>query len=520
MQVGNVLRRSAANFPDKYALIYENEKMTYGGLNRRVNCLANSLIAMGLQKGDRVAALLHNCPEFFVAYFACARSGGIFVPINNLLKQRELTQVLEYIEPRFLFFDVDFIDTIKTSTAVVKCIKFPIILHGNQKGCSQFNDLIAEGDETEPEMTIIGDDIVNIFLTSGTTGRPKGALRTHRHDVLNMMTSALEQGIRRNDRALLLFPFYHITFADSLRHILMANTIIIRKEGGFNAEEVLGLLSTERITTCQFVPTTINAMLHSKYLENYDLHHLRLISYAAAPMPVELLKKAMKTFNCQFIQMYGQTETGPCTSALKPEDHVIDGSDVQIARLASAGRAVIDYEIRIVDQNGNDITFGEIGEIAVRSEAMTVGYWNLPEETAKIIRDGWLYTGDFGQKDDNGYVFIVDRKNDLIISGGKNIYPREIEEVIYTHDAVSEVAVIGVPDDYWGESVKAFVVLKDGMMATDEEIIGLCKKTIASYKKPRFVEFVAELPKSPTGKILKRVIRQQFRNKETRQQNT
>jgi acyl-CoA synthetase (AMP-forming)/AMP-acid ligase II len=288
----------------------------------------------------------------------------------------------------------------------------------------------------------------------------------------------------------------------------MANTIVIRREGGFDAEEVLGLMSAERITTCQFVPTTINAMLQAKNLERYDLRHLRLISYAASPMPVELLKKAMRTFNCEFLQMYGQTETGPCTTALKPEDHVTEGSDAQIARLASAGRAVLDYEIRIVDPNGNEVAT----EIIVRSEAMTEGYWNLPEETSQTIKNGWLYTGDFGRMDDEGYVFIVDRKNDLIISGGKNIYPREIEEVIYTHEAVSEVAVIGVPDDYWGESVKAFVILKEGGRATDEEIIDLCRKTIASYKKPRSVEFVEELPKSPTGKILKRVIRDHYRN--------
>jgi acyl-CoA synthetase (AMP-forming)/AMP-acid ligase II len=328
-----------------------------------------------------------------------------------------------------------------------------------------------------------------------------------------MMTSAIEQRIRRADRALLLFPFYHVTFADSLRHILMANTIVIRKEGGFNVDEVLELLSSEKITTCQFVPTTINAMLQAEDLTRYDLSHLRLISYAASPMPVELLKAAMQTFACQFLQMYGQTETGPCTTALKPEDHVIEGSKAQIARLASAGRAVLDYEIRIVDQDGKDVPAGEVGEIVVRSEAMTAGYWNLPEETAKTIRDGWLYTGDFGRMDAEGYVFIVDRKNDLIISGGKNIYPREIEEVIYTHEAVSEAAVIGVPDDYWGESVKAYIVLKAGMAATEKDIIDLCKRTIASYKKPRSVVFVKELPKSPTGKILKRVIRAPYRSR-------
>lgn len=511
MGVGNILRRSASNFPNKHALVFGNQRTTYAELNRRVNCVANSLLKMGLRKGDRVALLLHNGPEFFETYFACAKSGGILVPVNNLLRHKELRQIFEYIEPRFLIFDNDFNEFIQSSLPELKCIEFPIALHGESSGFRPYGDLVSGRDGAEPEVDITDDDIVSIFLTSGTTGSPKGALRTHRHDIINMMTCTIELGIRRDDRALLLFPFYHVTFADNLRHILMANTIVIRKEGGFDPQEVLDILSTEGISTCQFVPTMINAMLQAENLEKYDLSRLRLIIYAASPMPVELLKQAMNRFECHFIQMYGQTETGPCTTALKPEDHVLEGSEARMARLASAGRAVLDYEIRIVDREGNDVATGEVGEIIVRSEAMTAGYWNLPEETANTIREGWLYTGDFGRFDNEGYVFIVDRKHDLIISGGKNIYPREIEEVIYTHEAVLEAAVIGVPDDYWGESVKAFIVLKEGTSATEDEIIDLCKGTIASYKKPRSVDFVQQLPKSPTGKILKRVIKDQYR---------
>ena len=511
MGVGNILRRSAFNNPNKLALVFGNRRMSYGELNQRVNCLANSLLKMGLLKGDRVAALLHNCPEFFEIYFACAKSGAIFVPINNLFRQKELLHVFQYIEPRFLIYDDEFSGIVQASLPELKFLEFPIALRGQSAGCKKYGKLIDAGEGKEPNVDITDDDIVNIFLTSGTTGRPKGAMRTHRHDVINMMSSALELGIKRDDRALFLFPFYHVTFADNLRHILMANTIVIRREGRFIPEEVLDILSTERITTCQFVPTMINAMLQTEILGKRDLSRLRLIIYAASPMPVGLLKKAMNRFTCQFVQMYGQTETGPCTTVLRSEDHMFEGSEAQMARLASAGRAVTGYEIRIIDGTGNDVAAGEVGEIIVRSEAMTIGYWNLPEKTARTIKEGWLYTGDFGRFDQEGYVFIVDRKHDMIISGGKNIYPREIEEVIYTHKAVLETAVIGVPDDYWGESVKAFVVLKEGMYATQDEIIDLCKKTIASYKKPRSVEFVQQLPKSPTGKILKRVIKDQYR---------
>jgi long-chain acyl-CoA synthetase len=511
MSVGDILRRSAAKFPNKTGIVFEDARYTYEELNLRVNSLTDSLMQMGLKQGDRVAVLLHNCPEFFEIYFASAKSGGIFVPINNLLREKELRQILEYIRPRFLFLDPEYEGLVNSIRSDLKFIEFFVDIEGaSSASFSQYESLIDQGKPKEPDVRVADDDIMSIFLTSGTTGLPKGAIRTHRHDFINAMTGAIELKIEYDDRALLLFPFYHVTFEDSIRHILMANTIVIRKEGHFNPKEVLEILSRERLTICQFVPTMISSMLQEKSIEEYDLSCFRLLSYAASPMPVELLKKTMKRFKCQFMQFYGQTETGPLTTVLKPEDHVLDGTEAEMARLASAGRPVVDYEIRIVNEEGNEMAVGEVGEIIVRSEAMTIGYWNLPEETSGAIKDGWLYTGDFGKFDDQGYVYIIDRKGDMIISGGKNIYPREIEEVLYTHEAILEASVIGVPDDHWGESVKALVVLKEGMKASEEEIIAFCKENMVSYHKPRSVEFRQELPKSPTGKILKRVIREEY----------
>jgi long-chain acyl-CoA synthetase len=510
MSVGNVLRRNAFNWPDKTALVFDGRRYTYAELNRRVNCVANSLLKMGLKKGDRVAGLLHNCPEFFELYFACAKSGGVFVPINNLLRQKELLQIFEYIEPRFFFVAQDLLGGIRTDAPEMKSTEFIIALDGDPGQGTTYEDLVAQDDASEPDVPIAPTDLVNIFLTSGTTGRPKGAMRSHGHDVMNMMSCSIELGLTREDRALLVFPFYHITFTDNLRHILLSNTIVIRREGTFDPQEVLHMIASEAITTCQLVPTTVNAMLQVENLDDYDLSKFRLLIYAAAPMPVELLKRAMKKFPCKFFQFYGQTETGPATTALRSEDHVTEGTPDQLEKLASAGRPLVNYEVRIVDEEGKDVPTGEVGEIAVRSEAMTSGYWNLPEETSRTLHDGWLYTGDFGKMDAERYVYLVDRKHDMICSGGKNIYPREIEEVIYSHEAVLEAAVIGIPHDYWGEAVKALVVLKEGMEATEEEIVNLCKNTIASYKKPKFVEFVNQLPKSPTGKILKRVIREPY----------
>lgn len=232
--------------------------------------------------------------------------------------------------------------------------------------------------------------------------------------------------------------------------------------------------------------------------------------YAAAPMPVELLKKALKRFKCNFAQLYGQTESGPMTTILRPEDHVLEGSERELQKLASGGKPVISYEIRIVDEKGRDVSVGEVGEIIGRSEAMMKGYWQLPKETAEKLKDGWLHTGDMGKFDEEGYIYIVDRKNDMIISGGVNIYPREIEEILYQHPSVLEASVIGVPDDFWGEAVKAIIIPKENAIVSENDIIRFCGEHLAGYKKPKSVEFWKELPRSPQGKILKRAIRERY----------
>jgi acyl-CoA synthetase (AMP-forming)/AMP-acid ligase II len=509
MKMGDMLRRSALHYPERPALIMQGRSVSYRAFNKRVNRLANGLMAMGLKKGDRAAVLLHNGFEFIETYFGCAKAGAVFVPINNLLKEKELSEIFNYIRPGLLILDRDYLET---AEKVKKSLPFPLtsFVVGGERDGGTYEDLLEKGRDSEPEAEVLDNDTVSIFLTSGTTGRPKGVVRSHRHDFINAMNAALEIGVTRDDKALMLFPFYHITFIDHLRHFLMGNTVVIRREGGFDPEEVLSLLDKEGITMCQFVPTMINALLQGRRRQDCDLRRLRLILYAAAPMPVELLRQAMMAFPCGFAQMYGQTETGPATTILRPQDHKLEGTPEEKARLASAGRPLMNFELRIEGDDGNILPPGEVGEIVVRSEAMTCGYWELPEETAAAIRGGWLHTGDFGRLDEEGYVFIVDRKNDMIISGGKNIYPREIEEVIYTHEAVSEVLVIGVPDDYWGESVKALVVLKKGMSASEDEIIGLCKANLASYKKPKSVEFRESLPKSATGKLLKRVVREEY----------
>jgi acyl-CoA synthetase (AMP-forming)/AMP-acid ligase II len=505
-----VLRRTAARMPDKTALVLDDQSLTYGQFNRRVNRLAHALLELGLQPGDRVAVLTHNSIEYYEIYLALCKTRGVLVPFNTLLRQRELARDLAYIRPRFVIYQAEFHDMVARLRAEGSTLETAISIGGEPGPEAKDYEALLEGqNEEEPAVTVREDDLMSIFLTSGTTGRPKGAMRTHRHNCLNALAAAVELGLQPDDRVLLLFPFYHVTLEDRFCHILRGNTIVIRRQGGFDAAQVLALLARHRITICQFVPTMINTMLQEKNIESYDLSAMRLILYAAAPMPVELLKQALKRFKCGFMQFYGQTETGPMTTVLRPEDHLLE-TEAGRERLASCGRPALHFEVRLADAEDHPVPPGEVGELTVRGEAMTKGYWELPEETERLLAGGWLHTGDFARQDQEGFVYLVDRKNDMIISGGKNIYPREVEEVLYAHPAVLEASVIGVPDPHWGESVQAVVVLKQGHQASAEEIIALCKENLASYKKPRAVEFRQALPKSATGKILKRVLRDEF----------
>jgi long-chain acyl-CoA synthetase len=512
MNIGDLLARSANKFPHKTAVVSETRSFSFRELNDRVNRLANSLLDSGLRKGDRIGVLVHNGYPFLEIYFASAKTGAIFCPYNNHFKPSELKDILDYSTPRYLFVDSDFVEMVGSLKPELKSVEKTICLQKTSLPFMEsYEAFMAGGRGEEPNARVLEDDVLSIIFTGGTTGKPKGAMRTHRHLMSNAVAGVIELKVEYDERVMITFPMYHVASEDNIvRHSFMPNTFYIRREGAFNPEEVLAYISKERITRCQFVPTMIHSLIQAPNIDKYDLSSLRLILYAASVMPVELLKKALAIFSCGFAQLYGQTESGPLTTVLKPEDHVLDGSEKKLARLASCGKPVINYEIRVVDEEDHDVPIGEVGEIIGRSEAMMVGYWHMPEQTAKKLKNGWLHTGDLGKMDEDGYVYMVERKDDLIISGGVNVYPREIEEVLYGHPAVSEASVIGLPDEHWGEVVKAVIVPKQGVQVTDKEIIEFCGKNLAGFKKPKSVDFWTELPKSPQGKILKKDIRKHY----------
>jgi acyl-CoA synthetase (AMP-forming)/AMP-acid ligase II len=512
MVTGDMLLRNANKFPEKIAIVSKDFSISYQALNERVNRLANTLLKKGLKKKDRIGVLVHSCYQFIEIYFTAAKTGGIFCPYNNHLREKELNDIINYSSPKFLLLDEDYGAMIKSIKPHLKSVKYYICLQKPRWSFMEgYERLLSKGDRREPKVKIRDSDIMSIFFTAGTTGKPKGAMRTHRHVVTNAVTGVIELKVSYDEKALISFPMYHISCEDNIgRHFFMPNTMYIKREGQFDPKEVLELLSREKITMCQFVPTMINGLLQVPDIDRYDLRSLRLMMYAAAPMPVELLKRALQKFRCGFAQFYGQTESGPLTTILHPEDHQLEGSERQLQKLGSAGRPVISYEVRVVDEEDRDVPVGEVGEIIGRSEAMMEGYWQLPKESAEKLRNGWLHTGDMGQFDEDGYLYIVDRKDDIIISGGVNIYPREVEEVLYQHPSVFEASVIGVPDDYWGEAVKAIIVPKENVVISEEDIIKFCGERLAGYKKPKSVEFWKELPKSPQGKILKKDIRKKY----------
>jgi long-chain acyl-CoA synthetase len=358
-----------------------------------------------------------------------------------------------------------------------------------------------------PEADLEETDPAFLMYTSGTTGYPKGVLLTHQNILYTQLGQMMEYGPTRDEVCLECGAFFHMPIFHVLGYLMCGTTIVTIRQ--FSAEEVLRLVQEEKVTRLFLIVSMINFLLDHPKCASYDLRSLRIIGYGGMPISAGLLERAMRVFRCDFFQPYGSTEAGN-VSILGFGDHAVGGQPEKIRRLSSAGQRDLFTEVKILDDKDQEVAIGEVGEIVVKSKSVTMGYWKRPKDTETVLKNSWFHTGDIGKMDEDGYLYLVDRKTDMIISGGENIYPKEIEEVICSHPAVQMVAVIGVPDDKWGESVKAVIQLKEGATLSEAEIISFCKERLAGYKKPKTVDFVESLPLNNAGKILKRAIKEKY----------
>jgi acyl-CoA synthetase (AMP-forming)/AMP-acid ligase II len=510
VNIGQIPAKYAALDPQRIAVIDipNDRRINYGELDNRVRRLANGLIdTLGLERGDRVAVYSKNSIEYLEIYFACARAGLITQPLNWRLGIDELGRVLADGEPSVIVSAVEFSDQ------VVELQRQAEANHWLSYGVGSdgsYEALLAAASDSEPSGSaeVGDDDPVLILYTGGTSGESKGALHSHKSIFMGMLNQTVAERIVASDVYMLTGQMFHIPVGLAMNYMAHGCPVVLVN---FEAKQALEVIEKERVSAFLGITTMLNWMMSVENFESYDLSSLRNIQYGGGPMPETVVKAALKAFPCTLIQGYGQTE-GMTMTFLAQEDHAKAVKGINTERLASCGREGFVTEVRVVDADGVCVPRDGVtaGEVIIRSEANMLGYWRKPELTVQTLRDGWMWSGDVATWDEGGYIFIVDRARDMIISGGENIYSTQVEAAIHKHEAVLEAAVIGVPDDEWGEAVKAVVVLKPGMQATEQQIIDTAKQYLASYQKPRTVDFVDSLPKAPTGKILKRELREPY----------
>jgi len=515
--MGHFVRRGAREFSDRVAIKFREQAFTFFETNERANRLANGLMNLGIKKGDRVAILLNNCNQWVETDFAIMKSGFVRVGLNARLSMKEHEYVLNDCEASTLVVGDNFLEGIHSIQPELKFLKRIVSVGGPGVKELNFEELISQSPAFEPQVEMEETDLFRIAYTSGTTGKPKGVMLTHKaskHTMLNMM---LERPIGQNDVMLHVGPLSHASGSYVLPHWVRGAKSVIMDH--FDIETFLGMIQKERVTNLMMVPTMIIRLLNYPDLKKYDLSSLRSIGYGAAPMAEDKIKEAFKVFGPILSQGYGQMEAPMTISYLSREDHVMDSSPEKAKRLLSAGKPYVDVQVKVVDEDGKEVPPGEVGEIIVKSDHQMIGYWKKEKETQEAIKNGWIYTRDMGYMDEKGYLYLVDRKGDMIISGGFNIYPREIEEVLNRHATVMEVAVFGVPDEEWGEAVKALVVLKPGMKASEQDLVKFCSENLTRFKKPKSIEFVPDLPKNPYGKIDKKILKEKYWAGRTRRIN-
>jgi len=498
----------ARETPDRPYAEFEGVVMTYAEANQRANRIAHSLNDSGLAKGDRFAYLSKNSAEFALMYFAASKVGVIPVPLNYRLAPREWLYIVKDSGSRLLIGQDQFaagIDQVRDDLG----LEHYVSLGGEARdGWTRYDDWLS-ADGSRPNAAVGEHDQLYQMYTSGTTGLPKGAMLSQRSIDNNIRQVAFALGVADRERCLVVAPMYHAAAGIAVMSMAaLGGTIVVHQE--FEPGTVVRSLSEDGITLATLVPAMIQACLTGvPDVKARSYESLRLLFYGASPIAQETLREAIDTFRCDFVQGFGMTETTALATCLSREAHrrALAGEP---GLLLSAGRAVLGTQVRIIDGRGHEVPRGTIGEVAVRGPQVMMGYWNLPEATESSLVDGWMHTGDAAYMDDEGFIYIQDRIKDMVVSGGENVYPSEVENALFEHPAVADAAVIGIPSERWGEEVMAFLQLKPGATVAAEEIIDFCRERLAGYKIPRKIEVIEQIPRNASGKVLKKDLREPY----------
>lgn len=512
MVIAEFLQKAVRLYPRKEALICGDTRITYQDFYRRTMQLTRLLQRCGVSRGDVISILHHNCHYYLEAYYAAAWCGAILTCLNTRLASSEVRYILKDAGSRLLIAHPRFAHVVKEVNDEVSTIIWTTTdAPPEQKGICYETAIAAENDRpTLAPAPVAEQDIAHLYYTSGTTGRPKGVPLTHKNVTVHALCAIAEFGLTDADNWLHAAPLFHLADAwasFALTAVGGTHTML----NHFSDEQVFALIAREKVTITNMIPTMLTLLVHSEKRTGYDFSSLRVMLSGGAPIAPDLVRQILDTFKCEYIQTYGMTETSPYLTVSILKRHLRNlPFDEQLAYKAKTGREFLGVSLRVVRNDGSEVVADgkEVGEIIVKGDIVTPGYWNLPAETVSAIKDGWLFTGDLATIDAEGYVNIVDRKKDMIITGGENVYSTEVEHVIYEHPAVLEVSVIGVPDEKWGEAIKAFVVLKPKAQATQEDIISFVKDRIAHFKAPKSVAFLDTLPKTGSGKVSKKTLRE------------
>jgi long-chain acyl-CoA synthetase len=515
MRLTQGIHRARQLYADQPALVGDGFSCSWSAFADRVARLAGVLRARGVATGDRVAMLSGNSPRYVEFYFASLWAGAVMVPVNTRWALPEKVHCLNDSGARLLL--VDGSGHADAGALLAECPALTEVIHadaGPSGGFADYESLLAAHDPVD-DAERGGSDLAALFYTGGTTGRAKGVMLSHDNFLSNSMTALVNLGIRHDSVHLHVSPLFHVAGGSRVFTVTVAggtHAVIPR----FEPALFLDAIERYRVTVTVVVPTMLNTLLQYPDLDRYDLSSLKLLTYGASPMPEALLKQAMARLpGIEFLQSYGMTELSPVATSLAPRYHVFQGPDA--GRIRSAGQAVFNADVRIVDPDDRPLGVGQVGEVCVRGPMVMQGYWGQPELTAAAVRDGWMHTGDAGYLDDQGFLFLVDRVKDMIISGGENVYSAAVENVIYQFPGVHECAVIGIPSETWGEAVHAIVVPRPGAEIDVQALLAHCRAQLAGYECPKSVEIrTADLPKSGAGKILKTDLRAPHWQQQTR----